>query len=100
MKEFNLTGRYGAVTRKFIQIEGNKYLVESKWLKTGENAPLRIGYEKDGSITFIDFDGGPFLQVGASLDNWSKEKGYYIESLGSVDDPQCIITINRNEVSS
>lgn len=98
MKEFNLTGRYGAVTRKLIQVEGNKYLVESKWLKTGEDAPIRIGYEeKDKTITFIDFDGGPFLPVGASLDQYSEEKGYYIESLGSIDDPQSLITINKKE---
>lgn len=97
MKEFNLTGRYNSVTRKLIQVEDNKYLVESKWLRTGENAPIRIGYEKNNTITFIDFDGGPFLPVGASLDQWSEEKGYYIESLGSVNDPQGLITINKKE---
>lgn len=97
MKEFNLFGRHNGATRKLVQVEDNKYQVETKWLSSDEDAPLRIGYEKDNTITFIDFDGGPFLQIGASLDPYSEEKGYYIESFGSINDPQILVTINKKE---
>lgn len=66
--------RYGHV-HKFVQIEGDLYsfVPEQDWM------PIYVTLNGDGSIKFIDTDGGPCIGVGFMTDEVEVTK---IERIG------------------
>ena len=55
--------RYG-YTHYFAQIDGDKYVFvpEKEWM------PIYVTYNDDGSVYFIDTEGGPCVGVGFKTD--------------------------------
>ena len=69
--------RYG-YTHSFVRVEPGKYIfvAEKKWM------PIRVSYDTDGAIRFIDPDGGPCIGVGFKTNevevvSIERDKEYY-----------------------
>lgn len=55
-----LKSRYDNVITEYEDIDSNSGLITT-------NSYIRYSPEEDGSLYFIDFDGGPFITVGSKL---------------------------------
>ena len=56
----------------YIDQNGNKlgvYTIRAYWKDDPNNGYIRVGYSNDGSINFVDFDGGPLIGVGTVIDD-------------------------------
>ena len=69
-----LDNRYGDLVQ-LIKQDGNIYLLD------GDLGYMRVGYNDDKSINFVDPSGGPFMRVGAEWDDFTIEA---IDSIANV----------------
>lgn len=68
MEEIRLRSRYGDVKTIFHPID------ESRGYITSTGNYVRTGTDKDNKgIEFIDFEGGPMIHIGSTLDNTNKK---------------------------
>ena len=56
-----LESRYKDVNSKLIQVENNKYLLETN------SGYLRINEDENMIIQYIDLDGGPMINIGDTI---------------------------------
>ena len=56
-----LESRYKDVDSKLIQVENNKYLLETN------SGYLRINEDENMIIQYIDLDGGPMINIGDTI---------------------------------
>ena len=70
-----LDNRYGDLVQ-LIKQDGNIYLLD------GDLGYMRVGYNDDKSINFVDPSGGPFMRVGAEWDDFTIEAINSIANVG------------------
>ena len=73
--KYVLDNRYGDLIQ-LIKQDGNVYLLD------GDLSYMRIGYNDDKSIKFVDPSGGPFMCVGAKWDDFTIETIIGIANVG------------------
>ena len=73
--KYVLDNRYGDLVQ-LIKQDGNIYLLD------GDLGYMRVGYNDDKSINFVDPSGGPFMRVGAEWDDFTIEAINPIANVG------------------
>ena len=73
--KYVLDNRYGDLIQ-LIKQDGNIYLLD------GDLGYMRIGYNDDKSINFVDPSGGPFMRIGAEWDDFTIEAIDTIANVG------------------
>ena len=73
--KYVLDNRYGDLIQ-LIKQDGNIYLLD------GDLGYMRVGYNDDKSINFVDPSGGPFMRVGAEWDDFTIETIDSIANIG------------------
>ena len=73
--KYVLDNRYGDLVQ-LIKQDGNTYLLD------GDLSYMRVGYNDDKSINFVDPSGGPFMRVGAKWDDFTIEAIDSIANIG------------------
>jgi hypothetical protein len=60
-------------TIKLYSRYGNEYSLkhigESQYAFEGNSEYMRVGHNEDGTINFIDPEGGPFMRVGSTIED-------------------------------
>lgn len=85
--KYVLDNRYGDLIQ-LVKQDGNIYLLD------GDLGYMRVGYNEDKTINFVDPSGGPFLRVGATWDNFT------IESINAIKNIGYLFTLNENGISN
>lgn len=73
--KYVLDNRYGDLIQ-LIKQDGNIYLLD------GDLGYMRVGYNDNKSINFVDPSGGPFMRVGAEWDDFTIEAIDAIANVG------------------
>ena len=48
------------------------YSIYTKWPDSEDlDDYIRVGYDDNKNILYVDFDSGPFLSIGSSIDNYT-----------------------------
>lgn len=84
--KYILPNRYGDLIQ-LIKQEENLYLLD------GDLDYMRIGFNEDKTINFVDPSGGPFLRVGAKWDD------FIIEAIESIATVGYLLTLKENETN-
>ena len=84
--KYVLDNRYGDLVQ-LIKQDGNIYLLD------GDLNYMRVGYNEDKTINFVDPSGGPFMRVGAKWDNFT------IEAIDSIANIGYLFTLSENGIS-
>ena len=79
-----LDNRYGDLVQ-LIKQDGNIYLLD------GDLGYMRVGYNDDKSINFVDPSGGPFMRVGAEWDDFT------IEAINSIANVGFLFTLSERK---
>ena len=79
-----LDNRYGDLVQ-LIKQDGNIYLLD------GDLGYMRVGYNDDKSINFVDPSGGPFMRVGAEWDDFT------IEAIDSIANVGFLFTLSERK---
>lgn len=79
-----LNNRYGDLVQ-LIKQDGNIYLLD------GDLGYMRVGYNDDKSINFVDPSGGPFMRVGAEWDDFT------IEAIDSIANVGFLFTLSERK---
>ena len=82
--KYVLNNRYGDLVQ-LIKQDGNIYLLD------GDLDYMRVGYNDDKSINFIDPSGGPFMRVGAEWDDFT------IEAINSITNVGFLFTLSERK---
>lgn len=82
--KYVLNNRYGDLIQLIKQDE-NIYLLD------GDLSYMRVGYNDDETINFVDPSGGPFMRVGAKWDD------FIIESIDSITNVGVLFTLKEKE---
>ena len=82
-----LDNRYGDLIQ-LIKQDGNIYLLD------GDLNYMRVGYNEDKTINFVDPSGSPFMRVGAKWDNFT------IEAIDSIANIGYLFTLSENGISN
>lgn len=85
--KYVLDNRYGDLIQ-LIKQDGNIYLLD------GDLNYMRVGYNEDKTINFVDPSGGPFMRVGAKWDNFT------IEAIDSIANIGYLFTLSENGISN
>ena len=84
--KYVLDNRYGDLVQ-LIRQDGNLYLLD------GDLDYMRVGYNDDKSINFVDPSGGPFIRVGAKWDDFT------IEAIDGIANVGYLFTLKENGIS-
>lgn len=84
--KYVLDNRYGDLIQ-LIKQDGNVYLLD------GDLDYMRVGYNDDKSINFVDPSGGPFMRVGAKWDDFT------IEAIDAIANIGYLFTLSENGIS-
>ena len=79
-----LDNRYGDLVQ-LIKQDGYIYLLD------GDLGYMRVGYNDDKSINFVDPSGGPFMRVGAEWDDFT------IEAINSIANVGFLFTLSERK---
>lgn len=82
--KYVLDNRYGHLVQ-LIKQDGNIYLLD------GDLGYMRVGYNDDKSINFVDPSGGPFMRVGVEWDDFT------IESIDSIANVGFLFTLSERK---
>lgn len=82
--KYILPNRYGDLVQLIKQDE-NLYLLD------GDLGYMRVGFNEDKSINFVDPSGGPFMRVGSERDN------FVIKSIEGIANVGYLFTLEENE---
>lgn len=82
--KYVLDNRYGDLVQ-LIKQDGNIYLLD------GDLGYMRVGYNDEKSINFVDPSGGPFMRVGAEWDDFT------IEAINSIADVGFLFTLSERK---
>lgn len=82
--KYVLDNRYGDLIQ-LIKQDGNIYLLD------GDLGYMRVGYNDDNSINFVDPSGGPFMRVGAEWDDFT------IETINSITNVGFLFTLSERK---
>jgi hypothetical protein len=82
--KYVLDNRYGDLVQ-LIKQDGNIYLLD------GDLGYMRVGYNDDKSINFVDPSGGPFMRVGAEWDDFT------IEAINSITNVGFLFTLSERK---
>lgn len=82
--KYILPNRYGDLVQ-LIKQDGNLYLLD------GDLGYMRVGFNEDKSINFVDPSGGPFMSVGSERDD------FVIKSIEGIANVGYIFTLEENE---
>jgi hypothetical protein len=82
--KYVLNNRYGDLVQ-LIKQDGNIYLLD------GDLGYMRVGYNDDKSINFVDPSGGPFMRVDAEWDDFT------IEAIDSIANVGFLFTLNERK---
>ena len=82
--KYVLNNRYGDLVQ-LIKQDGNIYLLD------GDLGYMRVGYNDDKSINFVDPSGGPFMRVGAEWDDFT------IEAINSIANVGFLFTLSERK---
>lgn len=85
--KYILPNRYGDLIQ-LIKQDGNVYLLD------GELNYMRIGFNDDKTINFIDPSGGPFMRVGAKWEDFT------IEAIETIANVGYLFTLKEHEIST
>ena len=85
--KYVLDNRYGDLIQ-LIKQDGNIYLLD------GDLNYMRVGYNEDKTIDFVDPSGGPFMRVGAKWDDFT------IEAIDSIANIGYLFTLSENGISN
>lgn len=84
--KYVLPNRYGDLVQ-LVKQDGNLYLLN------GDLDYMRVGYNEDKTINFVDPSGGPFLRVGAKWDDFT------IETIEATANVGFLFTLKENETN-
>lgn len=84
--KYVLPNRYGDLVQ-LVKQDGNLYLLN------GDLDYMRVGYNEDKTINFVDPSGGPFLRVGAKWDD------FIIETIEAIANVGFLFTLKENETN-
>lgn len=82
--KYVLDNRYGDLVQ-LIKQDGNIYLLD------GDLGYMRVGYNDDKSINFVDPSGGPFMRVGAEWNDFT------IEAINSITNVGFLFTLSERK---
>lgn len=82
--KYVLDNRYGDLIQ-LVKQDGNIYLLD------GDLGYMRVGYNDDKSINFVDPSGGPFMRVGAEWDDFT------IEAINSIVNVGFLFTLSERK---
>jgi hypothetical protein len=82
--KYVLHNRYGDLIQ-LVKQDKNLYLLD------GDLDYMRVGFNNDKTIEFVDPSGGPFMQVGTKLDNFT------IETIDSIANVGYLFTLKETE---
>ena len=82
--KYVLDNRYDDLIQ-LIKQDGNIYLLD------GDLGYMRVGFNEDKSINFVDPSGGPFMRVGSERDN------FVIKSIEGIANVGYLFTLEENE---
>ncbi len=82
--KYVLNNRYGDLVQ-LIKQDGNIYLLD------GDLGYMRVGYNDDKSINFVDPSGGPFMRVSAEWDDFT------IEAIDSIANVGFLFTLSERK---
>jgi hypothetical protein len=82
--KYVLDNRYGDLVQ-LIKQDGNIYLLD------GDLGYMRVGYNDDKSINFVDPSGGPFMRVGTEWDDFA------IEAINSITNVGFLFTLSERK---
>ena len=82
--KYVLDNRYGDLIQ-LIKQDGNLYLFDR------DLDYMRVGFNEDKSINFVDPSGGPFIRVGSKWDNFT------IKSIEGIANVGYLFTLEENE---
>ena len=82
--KYILPNRYGDLVQ-LVKQDGNLYLLD------GDLDYMRVGFNEDKSINFVDPSGGPFIQIGSKWDNFT------IKSIEGIANVGYLFTLEENE---
>lgn len=83
--KYVLDNRYGDLVQ-LIKQDGNIYLLD------GDLDYMRVGYNDDKSINFVDPSGGPFMRVGTEWDDFT------IEAIKGITNVGYLFTLKENGI--
>ena len=83
--KYVLDNRYGDLIQ-LIKQDGNIYLLD------GDLDYMRVGFNEDKSINFVDPSGGPFMRVGSERDN------FVIKSIEGIANVGYLFTLEENGI--
>ena len=84
--KYVLDNRYGDLIQ-LIKQDGNIYLLD------GDLGYMRVGFNEDKSINFVDPSGGPFMRVGTKWDDFT------IEAINTIANIGYLFTLSENGIS-
>lgn len=82
--KYILPNRYGDLVQ-LVKQDGNLYLLD------GDLDYMRVGFNEDKSINFVDPSGGPFMRVDSKWDNFT------IKSIEGIANVGYLFTLEENE---
>lgn len=82
--KYILPNRYGDLVQ-LVKQDGNLYLLD------GDLDYMRVGFNEDKSINFVDPSGGPFMRISSKWDNFT------IKSIEGIANVGYLFTLEENE---
>ena len=85
--KYVLPNRYGDLVQ-LVKQDGNLYLLD------GDLDYMRVGYNEDKTINFVDPSGGPFMRIDTKFDN------FVVKSIEGIANVGFLFTLEEHETNT